>query len=304
MAIPKAVRQQSERVEAMMRQTPQEQPTEGADQVDEAEAQAQAQEAQPEPQNDDLAQLKAELERSEQRYRTLQGLIRQKDDTLRQMETLLSQMQEQQNTQKQEAQNNEQRSAPPADEQNDRHEFGDDLVDMVNRCLDRRMATIENRLVNIENSTKNSEAAITESRTDRFYRSLTERVPDWQEIDNSPEFREWLQQSPARIDLVRRGMANFDVNGIAELFEYFKAVTGKGQTQQAAPAKPSLERKVAPSKGRPGNTAATTPEKRMWTRSEISQVYRDRRRFSQKEFDELQRDIFAAQREGRVDFSK
>lgn len=301
MGMPKQIQQQSEQVEAMMR---------GDTDPQQAEEQVDPQpEPQPEPQasapaedsvSDELQAIRAELEKSEQRYRTLHGMIRQKDDTIRQMETLLAQMQEAPAPKPE-----EQKPSVSVDEAQDRDEFGDDFVDMVYRAIDRRLGTLEQRLGTTERNARESYEAVAESRTERFYSQLASRVPDWKEIDNSPEFAQWLQQSTSRVGLVKQGMANFDVDAIAELFEHYKVVHGIGQAEQpASPAKPSLERKVAPSKGRPGAAAATTSEQKVWTRSEITQVYRDRRRYSQKEFDGLQRDIFAAQREGRVDYSK
>jgi len=327
MAIPKQVQQQHELAVAMMRgeagaqpteKTENEAPTPESTSEDQASSEGQstqeqvgeaagfeANESAPAEGQDlssELNKLREQLEKSEQRYRSLDGMIRQKDATIRKLETLIAQMQTTQPAaeQKQEIQKPQ---SPPADEVKDRSEFGDDLVDMVYRAIDRRLAAIESRLASVENVAKETHAEATSTRQARFFEALDARVPGWREIDKSEEFTQWLHASPSRVEYVKQGMARLDVDAIAEIFELYKVVSGTGRAQDAdAPAKPSLGKKVAPSKG-VSNTAAPA-EKRAWRRSEIIAVYQNRRKYSQKEFDRLQREIFAAQREGRVDYTK
>lgn len=318
MSVPQQVREQHERVEQMMRpnassaeQQPENDPEGSTPEQSSEPAPEQPSEPTPEPTSDvreDIAELQAELKKSEQRYRTLNGMIRQKDNTIRQMEMLLSQMNEQTAAR----QEQEQVSEPviSQDVANDREEFGDELVDMIERTVARVMPKhinkIESRLESAESGVRASSEFAAQSQQERFYAQLAQRVPDWREIDTTPEFAAWLQESKARIALVQHAMANYDVVGIAELFEHYKAITSKGQEtepQSNKPARPSLDHKVAPSRSRSSNSPAPS-EKRSWTRSEIAQVYKDRRKYSQKDFDALQRDIFAAQKEGRVDYQR
>lgn len=305
MSVPQQVREQQERVEHMMRgDSESAEPVETQQETEPQQEQEQEEHQQQEqPQADDaIKQLQAELAKSEQRYRTLNGMIRQKDNTIRQMEQLLSQLQAtEENTKKEES------STPTPDEAKDREEYGSDFVDMVERTVARQLARLDGRLQNIEQNVRASTEVTAQTQQERFYAQLAQRVPDWRELDNSPEFAQWLQQSKARVALVQHAMANYDVVEIAELFEHYKAITGTDkQAKEPASAKaarPSLEQKVAPSKGRSSNASASQ-EKREWTRSEIAQVYRDRRKYTQKDFDALQRDIFSAQKEGRVDFAR
>ena len=248
------------------------------------------------PMAEQLQTIRAELEKSEQRFRTLQGMIRAKDEEIKRLELLLSQMAE--------ATKSEPTPTEDSfDDTKDRQEFGSEFVDMVYRAIDRKIAKLQERLGTTERVAKEAAVVTQQTQQERFFAALAQRVPDWREIDSSPEFIEWLQSSRARVSLVKEGMANFDVDAIADIFEQYKALTGKGQTQATAEPARNLERKVAPSRGKSPTTPAST-EKRIWTRSEIAQVFRDRRKYSQKEFDALQREIFSAQREGRVDFTR
>lgn len=248
------------------------------------------------PMAEQLQAIRAELEKSEQRFRTLQGMIRAKDEEIKRLELLLSQMAEVTKSEPTPTEDS-------FDDSKDRQEFGSEFVDMVYRAIDRKIAKLQERLGTTERVAKEAAVVTQQTQQERFFAALAQRVPDWREIDSSPEFIEWLQSSRARVTLVKEGMANFDVDAIADIFEQYKALTGKGQTQATAEPARNLERKVAPSRGKSPTPPAST-EKRVWTRSEIAQVFRDRRKYSQKEFDALQREIFSAQREGRVDFTR
>ena len=342
MAIPRQVQQEQERIEAMMRGLSGEDTgaEEGAaeTQGDETEAPAAdnvahlnpgAQEAENEQQpadestdaqedlqpsaQDNSGDVSQQLRDLQRQLNEVQQASQQKDQTIQQLQALMASMQQAPEQQQQEPQQPEQNKVPSQDEAQDRAEFGDDFVDMVIRVLDRRLSGIEERLNRTEQAAEQTVRTQTEDRQEKFYRQLDERVPDWRQIDNSAHFTNWLKQSKTRIAIVKQAMANFDVDGIVEVFEFYKATNGLGQTsntesapseEKSKPAKPSLKNKVSPSKGRTGNTATSTSEPKEWTRSEIAQVYSNRRQYTQKQFDELQREIFAAQKEGRVDYSK
>lgn len=255
---------------------------------------------------DELAQLRQELEKAEQRHRTLSGMLRSKDDDLRQLQALVSQME----AAPPQAQQPETPSQPSASEKEDRENFGDDFVDMVHRVADAKLNGLMDRINRLEQQGNKVERVTHQTQQERFENRLAARVSDWREVDAMPEFSAWLQQSPTRVAFVQQAMQNFDADGIAEVFEQYKMISGmdsKGQAEesapQPAPAESKLNRKVAPSKGR-ASTPAPKPEKKVWTRSEIAQVYRDRRKIPAKDFAEMERDIFNAQRENRVDFTK
>lgn len=314
MAIPQQVRQRTQQVEEMMKSQkaqPAEQPEADEDlqAAEQNQEEVRAEEVEQEDEEitidrpDDvakqLADMRAQLEETNQRYKTLQGMIRTKEDENQRLQAILAQMHEAENNQREEP---KQKAADPGEDK-DREEFGADFVDMVNRAIDRRMSKLEERLGRTEGLAKQSYETTTLTRQERFEAKLTQRVPDWKVHDTSDEFKVWLNNSPTRVEIVRKAMANYDADAIAEMFELYIQLTGKGQQATAAPAGKSLEGKVAPSKGR-ASKPTSAPEKRVWTRSEIAQVFNNRRGFDQKEFERLQREIFSAQKEGRVDYAR
>jgi len=264
--------------------------------------QAQEQVQKQSEQLNEMEKLRKQLEAIEHKYKTLAGIVRSKDDEIRRLQELIANFNDALSTTQ--AQTNKTVSA---DEQKDIDDFGADLVAMVKRYVSRGVSDIEQRLVRLEQAISQTTNVVQETQKERFERRLTELVPDWREIDVDPDFATWLQSNRARVDLVRQYMAAYDADGVAEIFLQYKALHAKlnsdAQQPTLAKPKPDLERKVAPAKGRT-STPTVQPEKKVWTRSEIAEVYRNQRRYDAKTFAELEREIANAQREGRVDYTR
>lgn len=259
----------------------------------------------------DMQALNEKLEKAERRYETLQGMHRRSEQERERLHALLAQMSEAAAAQP--AKRDEQsaaQSAPNPDEARDRQDFGDDFVDFVNRAIDRKLAKIDQRLGETEGIARKSHADAEEVKQERFEAKLDKQVPGWREIDKDAAFMEWLNSSPTRVAIVRQAMADYDATAIAEVFEQYTMLQGTGQQEQpnqappAEPASKKLEGKVAPSTGRTSKEATTEQQPRQWTRSEIAEVFTNRRSYTRKEFDKLQAEIFAAQKQGRVDYSR
>ena len=267
-------------------------------QPEQAQEQVQTQSEQP----NELEKLRKQLEAMEHKYKTLAGIVRSKDDEIRRLQELIANFDNAPNTTQ--VQTNQTSSA---DEQKDIDDFGADIVAMVKRYVSRGVSNIEQRLIRLEQAISQTTNVVQETQKERFERRLTELVPDWREIDVDPDFATWLQSNRARVDLVRQYMAAYDADGVAEMFLQYKALHAKlnsdAQQPTLAKPKPDLERKVAPAKGRT-STPTVQPEKKVWTRSEIAEVYRNQRRYDAKTFAELEREIANAQREGRVDYTR
>ena len=234
-----------------------------------------------------------QLDAAENRYRTLAGMIKVKDEEIRRLQELLTQLSENIPSRP------EERPEASSDEQKDIDEYGADMVEMVKRTVTRIVSPLEKRLATLESSATQTSAAVTDTLKDRFERQLTELVPNWREIDADPEFGVWLRSNQARLELTQRYMATYNTEGIAELFRLYEAQHSK---QTSDKPQKRLEQKVAPAK----SVASGQPseQKKLWTRTEIAQVYKNRRAYDEKTFAELEREIASAQREGRVDFSK
>lgn len=252
-------------------------------------------------QSETVDDLRARLEAAENRYRTLAGMIHVKDEEIRRLQELIAQFAD--------AKPNDQQpqASQGPDEQKDIDEFGADMVDMVKRVVSRALGDVYRRLAALEQNTTQAQQVMTETRKERFERRLTELVPNWREIDVTPEFGVWLKSSNARLELAQRYMADYNAEGIAELFQMYMLQNGMYQPKAAdtqVEQQKRLEKKVAPAKSVASAQQPVSSEKKTWTRTEIAEVYRNRRSYDAKTFAELEREIAQAQREGRVDFSR
>jgi len=153
------------------------------------------------------------------------------------------------------------------------------------------------------------QAATTEQ---QFWAQLSGMVPNWKQINDDPDFQTWLLQSDpltgiSRQTILEDAQRNFDVGRIASFFRLWQGMNGQAnvaQNSQRSSSASELERQVAPGRGRSGNTAASGPTGKTYTpidiRNFFDAVRQGRYKGREQERDRIERDIFAAQREGRI----
>lgn len=332
MATPSAVRKKAEEVDRMIREqaelargeAPTEQEADAAD--DQAADPAQDAPTESTPETDPgvapqaaesseptgtLAEAQEAAEKWEQRYRSLDGMIKSRDRQIEQLYDMIAKMQAAP------APAAEAAPAPPttsAVTESDIDAFGADLVDLVRRIAGetygQQMASLETRLKDIEAGLGDTRQVVAESREERFMRALTEAAPNWRKTDQDPAFIEWLKGSAARLQVFKAAADSMDVATLAEFYVDWEKRQAPKPTELSPAAKKraaELEKQVAPGR----RVSAPAPqdtldsgEKKQWTRSEIAATYANRKNMRPEEFSKLERDIMAAQRENRVDFDK
>lgn len=268
-----------------------------------------------------------------QKWRTLQGMYnaevprlhannRELQSRLSQMEQLISTLSSTPPTQ------------APAQQQvqslvseNERAEYGEsiDVMRKVSReeltPMIGKIAAIENALNQITASLNGNilpqvqrvaqEQAV--SAEDRFWNGLNTTVPQWQKINNDPEFQGWLLEvdpmtGVSRQTYLEQAQSSLDVARVAAFFDTFSKATGKYQANaNAQPTRSAsaneLEKQVTP--GRSRSAAAPAGQNtRNYTPDDIRQFFQEVREGRYKgreaERDRIERDIFAAQRDGRI----
>jgi hypothetical protein len=144
----------------------------------------------------------------------------------------------------------------------------------------------------------------------QFWSDLHRSVPDWQDVNASKEFQTWLLEvdpltGNARQAYLDEAQKNLDATRVARFFDTWKGLTGTPSAQNArsAEAKSELEKQVAPGKGRSGGSKGGG-EPKTYSPSDIkgffSDVQKGKFKGRESERDRIERDIFAAQREGRI----
>jgi hypothetical protein len=133
-----------------------------------------------------------------------------------------------------------------------------------------------------------------------FFKSLTEMVPDWEQINQDNKFLAWLEEideltGESRQSLLSRAEKSRDAARTAKFFNAYK----KTSSTWAANNTQALDSQIAP----PTNKAPNTPPaKKIWTRGEVSDFYARMRRgeIEDKDAVAIEADIMAAQIEGRI----
>ena len=255
-----------------------------------------------EDQNDDVSRVLDESKKWEQRYRSLDGMIQARDRQIEQLHQLLASMQQAQAAPEAPAKQDKAKLVGKEDED----AFGADLVDLARRVAREEsgayVAKLEGTIAELQQQLKGVAQTTAVTVQDRFENKLAAAVPNWKAVDGDPKFIEWLQSNATRMKVFSEAARNQDVDGVAY---FYKEYPGAQKTEKQA-VDPRLAKQVAPGKSKAVAPAAANPaEKKTWTRSEIAQFYADgKKRFSQEDYVKLERDLFAAQKEGRVDYTR
>jgi hypothetical protein len=266
-----------------------------------------------------------------QKYKTLQGMYnaevprlhsqnREMQARVAQMEQLLSTLSTQPTTAPQTVQ------AQRFVSDTEREEYGESL-DVMRKVSREEIVPIIGKISALENALNHIAASLNTSivpqvqqvarqqamsAEDKFWGTLTAVVPNWQQMNNDPDFQSWLldidpMTGVTRQTYLEQAQANLDVARVSSFFTTFSQATGKyananAQPTRSAPAS-ELEKQVAPGRGRNSGTP-TTQTTRSYSPDDIKNFFNDVRsgkyRGREAERDRIERDIFAAQRENRI----
>tara|TARA_R100000808_G_C2155041_1_gene166723 strand:+ start:1127 stop:2083 length:957 start_codon:yes stop_codon:yes gene_type:complete len=317
MALPKQVQKQSEEVQELYKELNEDEATEEpvvdaptSDSVEEPAAES-SDERSEDHQDSDWAQ----------KYRTLQGMynaevpqlhkqVQDQNAKLAQFEQLLATI-------------NQQKPQPPKAEplitDKDVEEYGDS-IDVMRKVSKEELNGVQGEL----NSMRAQLAQLTQTTVPQvqqlsnrigstqeqmFWSNLSSIAPDWQTINESQGFQDWLLEVDPLSGVTRQvyledAQKKFDVERVAQFFLTWSSLNGTGSAQQKKQASNSeLRRQISPKKGRSSGTNAPG-SKSTYTQADIGKFYADIRKGKYKGRDEerakIERDIFAAQAEGRI----
>lgn len=320
MAVPEQVRKQSEAVQQLYMELNQDEtgetPEQSADSVKEAA---------PTPvQNEQTRTGNQQGESFEQKYRTLQGMYNAEVPRLHsqnkelsarvsELEKLLMSIPVPQPT-----------SPEPVGRlitDKDIEEYGDS-IEVMRKVSREEASAAQTRIAELESLVRQMQTSVVprveqiaathaQSREQQFWTELASRVPQWAAINEDPEFRSWLLEVDPLTGLTRQvyledAQRNLDSGRVANFFNSWSGNSGASAVQVAQPTRKvqssQLEKQVAPGRGKtaaPASTNVTT-----YTPADIRKFFDDVRSGKYKgkeaERDRIERDIFSAQREGRI----
>tara|TARA_R110000787_G_scaffold75330_3_gene166838 strand:- start:680 stop:1693 length:1014 start_codon:yes stop_codon:yes gene_type:complete len=258
----------------------------------------------------------------EQKYKTLQGMYntdvprlnatnRSLDSRVAQLESLLGQI----NTEEKPAVSTE--PAINLITEDDEKEYGDS-IDVMRRAaqdtlapgmarvneLEKQLRQLQNvvpQVQQVQQSQKSSEEK-------QFWNTLNQEVPNWNEINSDQDFQSWLLEIDQLTGLSRQtyladAQQKLDVNRVIKFFSTYEKANGKvNDARETHSENSELAKQVAPGRGRSAKPAVG--EGKTYTRKDITKFFEDVRfgkyKGREAERGKKERDIFAAQQEGRI----
>lgn len=254
----------------------------------------------------ELDRLKAELDKSDQRYRTLAGMIDKRNEENDSLRALVMQL----------TQSVEQLKQAPVQQANiakpvssaDREAFGDDLVDMTFRAsqetVTAEVAKLKEKfdadLDRIQRQMNTVAEATVQTAVDKFEGKLSDLVPDWRAINVDDGFINWLNEF-GMMEVLNSAYSNMDLARTATYFNGYKKFTGAGTAQAKPQPAANLNDFIAPGKSKATPQQVDTASGKQWTGADVTQMYEDKRtgKLSDDQFSQLEADLFSAQKEGR-----
>jgi len=332
MSIPKQVQKQSEEVQELYKQingeteeaqaTAEAAPEEAVNDVAEpttsdsveeqapqSEPQEQTESGDQEPKQDDW----------QQKYRSLQGMYnadvprlnaenRDLSSRVSQLEGLLSSMQE------------PTQQTPVQSEKlitdDDVKEYGDSIAVMRKAAREevaQEIAQLRQQVGQLQGvlpQVQQVQAQQKKTGEQTFWSTIASEVPNWNDINNDPDFQSWLLAIDPLTGISRQtyledAQKNLDASRVVNFFRTWEGENGKTNTAQVdrTAQQSQLQKQVAPGRSR-NNGVKASGQNRTYTPNDIQEFYADVRKGKYKGRDDergrIERDIFAAQQEGRI----
>lgn len=204
-------------------------------------------------------------------------------------------------------------------------EYGNELLDVVARraqeVTEPVLAQVINELNQIKRQVGGVQNTVAYDARVKMYEDLAHEVPNWDAINNSPQFAQWLDQPDPISGAMRRNILNMAHNSnmterVISIFRGFlRDVGGNSQGYTAPPngagngagngAAPhvDLAQFAAPGRVKPGQTEVPR-EKPIFDAADIPGFYRDKLSGKyagrEAEAEAIEKALFEAGREGRV----
>jgi hypothetical protein len=166
--------------------------------------------------------------------------------------------------------------------------------------LKKRLDDVSGTVETLQSKTTEQEQTTAQQAEARFWEKFNDGAPkNWEKINDDPQFLAWLEEvDPAsgvsKRQLLAHARANLDVNRTLYFFKQWDEIANN------APADPGPE--LTPKEG--GGDATPLSTGRTWSKAEITAFYDDVKRGKYRgraeEQQRTEQDIFAAQKEGRI----
>jgi len=179
-----------------------------------------------------------------------------------------------------------------------RDEYGDDFVESIVNIVRDSMGDIPDRIEAVETNTASNSF-------ERSCAELDRLKPGWRGTNDDPIFHSWLSEPDemsgnVRQELLSNAFNNGDLQRVVRIFNAFEASQNQSQPTPITPEAQPQQRRQMP------DISATGQQRdaKVYTTAEVDGFYADLTRGKYKgrenEAAAIEREIFAADREGRV----
>ncbi len=319
MAIPQQIQQQSKDVQDLHASI-----YNDAEQGEPNDSGANGQQTQPQPDaggapNDDTDY--------QQKWRSLQGMFNAANSELSQaksensellsrvnsLEHLLSQLQTQPPAQQQPV------DTKPLVTEKDIEDYGEDVISLARRVSQEEMRAASGEIARLQAEINQLRGVVPDVQQVRenqqrtsdqmFWSEINAHIPNWSEINDSPEFKNWLREIDPLSGLTRQvyledAQRKADAGRVIQFFRMWESVSG-GKSQASPNPSSQLNSQIAPGRSKGSAPQQGNEGERRFTRSQIEQFYNDVAKGAykgkEKERAETERDIFNATNKGLID---
>lgn len=180
--------------------------------------------------------------------------------------------------------------APTYLTEQDLRDYGSDLIDVTQRAA---LHALSPELQEIRQQNAELQRRLAQEQRHRLDQQIERALPDFRERDRDPRWHEWLRGTDilsgrVRQQLLNEATASGNPERVLAFFRSYQREAGGTHASSAAP----------------GRARSASSGKPSYTREQIGQLYEANRKGAyvgrESEWARIENDIFAAQREGRV----
>lgn len=262
-----------------------------------------------------------------QKYRTLQGMYNAEVPRLHQQNREMTQRVQQMEQLLASLSNQQQAAAPQQQASNklvtekDVDDYGDS-IDMMRKVSREEMFSMSQRVAQLEAVLQQMQAKVVPqvqavvqrqqvNAEQQFWSDLGKAVPNFREINDNSSFQSWLLQADPLTGITRQtylddAQRSLDSRRVANFFHTWLQNTGQANVAQSTGRSSSseLEKQVAPGRSRGSNASPSATKAKVYTPQDIQKFFNDVRagkyKGREQDRDRIERDIFAAQRDNRI----
>ena len=219
---------------------------------------------------------------------------------------------------------NPQAAAPAAERlvtDQDVQEYGES-IDMMRKVTREELGAVAQRIATLEATLRQMQVNVVPqvqavaqrqqmSAEQAFWADLSTNVPNFRQINDNADFQSWLLEFDPMTGVTRQTFLDdaqraLDSRRVVSFFRAWLESTGQAAVAQSTvPAASSeLEKQVSPGRSRSTGTPAASKQGKVYTPQDIQKFFNDVRQGKYKgreqDRDRIERDIFAAQRENRI----